>query len=188
MNPSDSDHDSDNEQLRRYTETPEIRSLTISHESGHAVLAEYFGHELRDVDIKVVIISTDGMADGATGGSTTIGWKRLDINGPDFDEQIQEAATILMGGRAAEELTHSELAQASSWALDILQFKDKVKEWRTETEMDAILEEGYQTAKMLLRTKLSEQHNRLRSFLATEPALNRPNGRFLCRAMKGLSP
>ena len=54
--------------------------------------------------------------------------------------------------------------------------------------MDAILEKGYQIAKMLLKTKLSEQHNRLREFLATEPVLNGPNGRYLCRVMKGLSP
>ena len=185
MNPSDSD----NELLRRYTENPEIRSSSISHESGHAVLAEHFGHEVHDVVTKPKVIrSRTGEFVGVTGGSIEIGWKHLDLNAPDFDDQIQEEATVLMGGRAAEELTHPELAQALSWAVDISQFKDKFKEWRAETEMDAILEEGYRKAKSLLSDlEISEQHNRLRNFLATEPTLNHPNGRFLCRVMKGLS-
>jgi hypothetical protein len=182
--------DSDNERLQSYVKRPEIQSLTISHESGHAVLAEYFGHEVRDVVTKPKVVrSTDGEIVGVTGGSIEIGWRPLDLNDPDFDDRIQERATILMGGRAAEELTHPELAEASSWALDVEQFKDKVKGWRTGTEMDALLEEGYRKAKSLLRDpKISEQHTRLRNFLATEPVFNGPNGQYLCRVMKGLSP
>lgn len=174
--------ESDNEQLQRYA--PRIRGLTISHEAGHAVLAEHFGYELRNVVIEAIIVS----ADGATGGSTEIGWNRLDPNAPDFDERLQDVATVLMGGRAAQELTHPHLAGASYWKMDVSDFKERIKKLRTEPEMECILEEGYSRAKALLSSsELSGQHNRLCRFLETNPDLRQPNGRILSRVMKGLS-
>ena len=183
MSPTDDDADSDNEQLQRYAQT--IRDLRISHEAGHAVLAEHFGYKLLNLTIEAVIVSAD---EGATGGSTDIDWNRLYPNSPDFDERLLDAAAVFMGGRAAEELTHPHLASASHWKIDISDFKDRVRKVRTEVEMDAILEEGYLRAKTLLSNpEISEQHNHLRRFLATEHRPQQRNGRFLVRVMKGLS-
>jgi hypothetical protein len=66
--------DSDNEQFQHYVNRPEIRHLRISHEAGHAVLAEHFGYELRNVITEASMVSTDG----ATGGSTEIDWGKLE--------------------------------------------------------------------------------------------------------------
>lgn len=177
----DSDDDSDNEQLQRYA--PTVRDLSISHEAGHAVLAEHFGYELRNVIIEAVIVSPEG----ATGGSAEIDF-RIFPNGPDFHQQLQNIATVLMGGIAAEELTHPHLAKEKHGKNDVSQYEELAKAFKRETEMNTILDEGFKRAKMLLSgANLKVKHDRLRQFLETNPLPQQPNGRFLRRVMKGLS-
>jgi len=181
MAPSDSDDGFDNEQFQRHLQ--KTRDLRISHEAGHAVLAEHFGYKLLNLTREVV-----ESANGATVGSAAIDWGRLDPNGPDFDERLLDAATVFMGGRAAEEVTHADSANTLHCKIDISDFKDRVRKVRTEVEMDAILEEGYRRAKTLLSNpEISEQHNNLCRFLETGRDLPQPNGRYLRRVMKGLS-
>src|SRR5205085_176824 len=50
-----------------------IRDLRISHEAGHAVLAEHFGFELHHLSTEPLIVS----AEGAIGGSGQISFDRL---------------------------------------------------------------------------------------------------------------
>jgi hypothetical protein len=176
VNPSDSD----NEQLQRYAQT--IRDLRISHEAGHAVLAEHFGYELLNLSLDAIV-----SADGATGGSAEIPF-RMYPKRSDFDKQLQDIATVLMGGIASEELTHPHLAKQSHGQKDVSEFKGRIAEFRSDAEMDALLEEGYRKAKSLLSNpEISEQHNRLRRFLTAEPDVQQPNGRYLRQVMKGLN-
>jgi hypothetical protein len=172
---------SNDDDFRQYAET--IRDLRISHEAGHAVLAEHFSYELFNLSLDASIVSPEG----ATGGAAEIQF-RMYHKRADFDNQLQNIATVLMGGRAAEELTYPHLARDSHWQMDIFDFKGRVAEFRSDAEMDALLHAGYRRAKTLLSTtEISEQHHRLRNFLATEPLPHQPNGRFLSRVMKGLS-
>lgn len=169
------------EQFEQFAEA--IRDLRISHEAGHAVLAEHFGYELHNLALDAVIVSPEG----ATGGSAEIQF-RIFHKRPDLDKQLHDIATVLMGGRAAEELNYPHLAKESHWLMDIADFKGRIAEFRTDAEMNALLDEGHQRAKALLSdATLKEQHNRLCKFLATNPVPRQPNGGFLRRVMKGLS-
>jgi hypothetical protein len=106
----------------------------------------------------------------------------------DFHKQLQDIATVLMGGIAAEELTHPHLADKSHGKKDISDFKGRIAEFRSEAVMDVLLDKGHQKAKTLLNeAKLFEQHRRLCHFLATKPNPQTPNGRRILRVMKGLS-
>jgi ATP-dependent Zn protease len=161
-----------------------IRDLRISHEAGHAVVAEHLGYELRHLSVDAPIVSPEG----TIGGWVDINFERLSLNDPEFDERLQEVATILMGGRAAEEMTHPELAKESHWKNDTSDFTERVRVARTDEEMGVLLEIGHQRATGLLNTSaLHEEHNRLCVFLAKQPNLRYPNGRFLWRVMKGKS-
>jgi ATP-dependent Zn protease len=172
----------DNEQLQQYAEI--IRDLRISHEAGHAVLGERFGYVLEHLSLDVSVVSPEG----GTGGTAEIQF-RMYHKRSDFPKQLQDIATVLMGGRAAEELAYPHLARDSHWQMDISDFKRRVSEFRGDAEMDALLDEGHRRAKVLLRnTEVSEQHDRLRRFLKTNPLPQRPNGNYLRRVMKGLSP
>jgi hypothetical protein len=172
----------EDEEFEQYAEA--IRDLRVSHESGHAVIAENLGYELRHMSVDAVIVSPEG----AVGGWVDINFERLSLNDPYFDERLQEIATILMGGKAAEEMTHPHLADESHWKNDISDFKDRVKVARTDEEMDVILEVGHHRAAQLLNSLgLREEHKRLCNFFANQPTLKHPNGRFLWRVMKGLS-
>lgn len=173
---------SHDEQFELYAE--QTRDLRVSHEAGHAVLAEYLGYEVRHLSVDAFIVSEEG----AIGGSVEINWGQLSLNDPQFDEKLQDRATILMGGRAAEEMTHAHLAKESHWKHDISCFKDPLKVARTDEEMNVILETGHQRAAELLNTpKLRKEHTHLCVFLAKQPNLKQPNGRLLRRVMKGLS-
>ena len=161
-----------------------IRDLRISHEAGHAVLSEHFGYELENLGLDAVIVSPD---EGAIGGSAEINF-RIFPNRSDLHQQLQNIATVLMGGIAAEELTHPHLAKEKHGKNDVFQYKELAKAFKRETEMDAILDEGHKLAKtMLSDARLKAQHNRLCNFLATKPLSPSPNGKFLRRVMKGLS-
>lgn len=161
-----------------------IRDLRISHESGHAVLAEHFGYELKNLGLDAVIVSPD---EGASGGSAEINF-RIFPNRPDLHEQLQNIATVLMGGIAAEELTHPHLAKEQHGKNDVSQYEEFAKRFKLETATTKILDEGFNRAKMLLSgSNLKVQHDRLRQFLEMNPVPQQPNGRFLRRVMKGLS-
>jgi hypothetical protein len=175
--------DSDNEQLQQYAEI--IRDLRISHEAGHAVLGERFGYVLEHLGLDAAIDSPDT---GGTGGSAEIIF-RIFPNRPDLHQQLQNIATVLMGGIASEEMTHPHLAKEGHGERDVSQYKELAKAFKRESEMNATLDEGFKTAKMLLSgADLKVQHDRLRRFLETNPLPQRPNGNYLRRVMKGLSP
>jgi hypothetical protein len=165
MAPPDSDADSDNEKLQRYAQT--ILDLRISHEAGHAVLAAHFGYELCNLSLDASVVSLEG----GTGGSAEINF-RLYPHRPDFDKQLDDIATVLMGGIAAEEFTHPHLASWSHCKKDIADFKARIGEFRSDAEMDAILDEGYHRAKALFSdAEVSEQTPSLAFFSGdgTEP-------------------
>jgi hypothetical protein len=169
------------ENFEQYSQV--IRDLRISHESGHAVLAEHFGYELKNLGLDAFLVSDEG----ATGGSAEINF-RIFPNRPDFQEQLQNIATVLMGGIAAEELTHPHLAKEQHGKDDVAQYEEFAKRFKQETATPAVLDEGLKRAKMLLSSaNLKIQHDRLRNFLASNPVPQQPNGRFLRRVMKGLS-
>lgn len=154
-----------------------------SHEAGHAVLADYFGYELRNLILEAAIVSPEG----ATGGSAEIDF-RIFPTRPDFHQQLQNIATVLMGGIAAEELTHPHLAKEQHGKIDVFQYKELARAFKRESEMNATLDEGFEKAKMLLSgANLKVQHVCLRQFLEANPLPQQPNGRFLRRVMKGLS-
>ena len=168
------------DELGQYAEA--IRDLRISHEAGHAVLAEHLGYDLCNLSLEAV-----ASADGAIGGSAEINF-RLRPNRPDFAERLQDFATVLMGGVAAEELTHPHLANSTHAKQDVSDFKIFAAKWKTDAEADAILAEGHVRSKELLSTtELTEQHRRMCDFLAANPQPKQPNGKFLRRVMKGLS-
>lgn len=174
--------DSENDKFRVYAEA--VRDLRISHEAGHAVLAEHFGYELCNLTLEADIVS----AEGAVGGSAQIDFGRLYPNHTDFADRLQNIATVLMGGVAAEEATHPHLAQLSHAKRDVTDFKNFLTDWKTDAEMDALLAEGHKKAKALLSSsELAEQHQRLCTFLATTAQPSQPNGRYLRRVMRGLS-
>jgi hypothetical protein len=172
----------DNEQLQRYAEI--IRDLRISHEAGHAVLGERFGYVLEHLGLDAAIASPTG----GTGGSAEINF-RIFPNRADANQQLQDIATVLMGGIAAEEVTHPHLANEKHGKDDVSQYKELAKAFKRESEMNATLDEGFRTAKMLLSgADLKVQHDRLCRFLEKNPLPQRPNGNYLRRVMKGLSP
>lgn len=184
------------EELQRHLASPEHRSRSSSHEAGHAVLAEYFHHEVIDVrtDGETVpegspeAMLVSGGKLGATGGETHINWAKMDMNHPAFDDHLRNIATVFMGGRAAEELTHHEKIEPDHWKADIAHFKQAAGRCRTESQMDELLEEGYRRAKDLLQHLISKQHKRVRDCLfADERCSRHPNGKFVRRVMKGLS-
>jgi hypothetical protein len=193
---SDSEH-SFNEELRRYITSPEHQSRSSSHEAGHAVLAAHFGHEVIDVSTEGEIVpkdSPDAMAinDGelaATGGNIQINWFKMNMNHPDFDDYLQNVATVLMGGRAAEELSNPDKVVPSHWKADVVYFRDVGKQARrNDAQINDFLEEGRRRAKELLsRSDLAEQHERVRNCLLDGRCGSHPNGKFVTRVMKGLS-
>jgi len=193
----DSDADSDNEQLQRYVSSPEHKSRSSSHEAAHAVLAYHFGHEVIDVTTDGEIIpqgSPDSMLVSggelaATGGGTRIDWVKMDLNHPDFDDYLQNIATVLMAGRAAEELTHPEKVVPAHWKADLVYFQDVARQARrTESQIRDFLEEGFRRAQELLqRADVSRQHQRVRDYLIAGRSTH-PNGKFITRrVMKGFS-
>jgi hypothetical protein len=174
--------DSDNKTFQAYAQT--ILELRISHEAGHAVLAEHFGCELCNLSLDAVVVS----AEGAVGGSAEIDFGRLCPKHPDFTIRLQDIATVLMGGVAAEEVTHPHLAQLTHAKQDVYDFKHFLSPFRTDADMDVLLNEGHVRAKALLSSsEIAEQHHRLYEFLVSTPQLSQPNGKYLRRVMKGLS-
>jgi len=190
------DHSHDGEFLK-YVTSPAFRSRSSSHEAGHAVLAHHFGHKVVDVSIEARIVpegspdakSISGGQLGATGGHTQIDWTKVSIKAPNFDSYLQDIATVMMGGRAAEELTHPDDVVPAHWKADVVYFHDAASQaHRTESAINHFLEEGHLQAKELLqRTDIAEQHQRVRDYLFSGRG-SHPNGEFITRrVMKGLS-
>ena len=182
-------------QFQRYVSRPEIRQQVCSHEAGHAILADHFGYRVIHISIEgklvpegspeAMLISNGELA--AIGGDIEIRWGPIDPNARNFDECLQDIATILMGGKAAEELTHPA-SRSNHWKADVAHFKEPFKKYRTEAQMDNLLQEGYQRAKVLLSNpKLAAYHRWLRDCLIAGVYRDRPNGSSLIRAMKGLN-
>jgi hypothetical protein len=188
---------SEDEEFDRYIATPEHQSRAGSHEAGHAVLAEHFGHKVIDVSTEGEIIpegSPDAMAISggelaATGGGVRIEWFKMNMNDPDFDDYLQNIATVLMGGRAAEELTHLEKVVPTHWKADVVYFQDIGRQaHRTDAQISDFLDAGHRKAKELLcRSDLAEQHQRVRDCLRDGRCRRHPNGKCVTRVMKGLS-
>ncbi|MGB6776930.1 MAG: hypothetical protein WBE45_21360 [Terriglobales bacterium] len=173
---------------------PKHQSLSSSHEAGHAVIAEYLGYRVIHVSTAGAIVPADSpeavlLSNGelaATGGYVEIDLPRLRPSDPDLDKDLQDIATFRMGGRAAEELTHPESALPNHWKADVGEFKEPLKKYKTEAELNGFLEEGYRRAKELLRDpEIMMQHQRLRQLLVSGVCSNRPNGEFVRKAIKG---
>jgi hypothetical protein len=123
----------------------------------------------------------------AIGGSIEIGWGMLCPNDQHFDIDLQNIATVLMGGRAAEELTHPDSPMPIHWKKDVEHFKELIQKCRrTEQQADDLLEEGHRRAKELLNNpEIAIEHLRVRSLLMSGAHRTYPNGELVRKAIRG---
>jgi hypothetical protein len=158
------------------------------------VLAERFGYPVIHVSIEGKIVlegSPESMLVsngefGATGGGAEIDFGRIFPNSPDFDEVLRNIATIQMGGRAAEEMTHPASAQSAHAKSDEFKFRDAWKKYRTREQLDFLLAEGHRRARAFLaHPTISKEHQRVRDFLFSGRDCTYPNGESVRKAIRG---
>jgi hypothetical protein len=112
----------------------------------------------------------------------------MKMSDPGFDDYLQDIATVMMAGRAAEELTHPHDVVPAHWKADIVFFREAAMQaQRTEPEINHFLEVGHARAKQLLQQpEIAKQHQKVRDYLFAGDG-SHPNGAFIVRqVIRGL--